>query len=266
MQPEWKPLLTAQGHRLSIAAALALLLGVLGTACGGNDDPNRVQIKPVNADITINSPGPGPVVFLERVGADKDLITIDVKLRLTGAQEFNGFNLNFHFDPTIVQFAGQMQVPEGDGRTFNPFGECQSASTYCGKYPAGRCSSMTGLCTAPAASVGTMCLQDTDCDLPATTGPVICQIPGDENVTGELFLGLLGDRNGQCDSYDLPVSVDVLLLRLAFNVTTNTTGTPLQLISRSQTGMSGDCAILDVNLVDLGIPCDDGMATITASR
>ncbi len=263
MQPGWKPSLAAPGHRLSIVAALALLLVLLGTACGGSSDPNRVQILEINADITIDPVAGDPVVFLERVGASGDLVTIDVNLKMTFAQEFDAFTLHFSFDPTLIKFAGLMQTPEADGRTFNPFGECGSGATYCGKHPAGVCDLMTNVCSAPPTKVGTVCVQDMDCDLPATTGPPFCPPPGDENITGELFLGLAGSI-GLCETFDLPGTVT--LLRLGFNVTNvieDPLGSPLTLVSGS--AQSGDCAILRFP-TDLGIPCDDGNARITSSR
>ena len=112
-----------------------ILLGLV-TSCGGNDNPNENQIVPITASITIAVPTMDPVVYLSPVGASDDLVTIDVMLKMTNAaQEFNGFTLHLHFDPLFVQFAGQMQVPQTDGLTFDPFGECTSATTYCGKYP-----------------------------------------------------------------------------------------------------------------------------------
>jgi hypothetical protein len=114
------------------------------------------------------------------------------------------------------------------------------------------------------SSIGLICGQNSDCDNPGTSGPPFCPPPGNENITGELFLALSGNINGLCDTYNLPG--DLTLLTLAFNATTATTdpqGTPLILVSGS--APSGDCAILR-NLVDLGIPCFDGNARITASR
>jgi hypothetical protein len=328
MHPGWKPSTPAHGHRLSIVTAVALLLVVLGAACGGNDDPNRNQILDIIADITIDMVAGDPVVFLDRVGASGDLVTIDVKLQMAVAQEFDAFTLHFSFDPTLIQFAGLMQPVDSDGRTFDPFGECSSSDTYCGNYSfvsgtcngvvAGTCMIEAGMCdlggtmlclnSAATGDVCTLnsdcdrgivcdsglatgqnCSVDSDCDVdvcdtgrivgavcnvaadcePGTTGPPFCPPPGDENVTGELFLSLAGNFTGQCETYDLPD--EVTLLRLAFNVINVIEdpplplppGTPLTLVTGS--AQSGDCAILR-NLVDLGIPCDGGNARITSSR
>jgi hypothetical protein len=321
MPPRWRSPIAARGRHLPLVVFFAVCLLALVTSCGGNDNPNANQIKPINADITINPVGGDPVVYLERVDADLDLVTIDVKLRMTAAQEFDAFTLHFRFDPTLIQFAGMMQIPESDDRTFNPLGECGSVDTYCGEYPyipgtcntvPGTCLIETGICDIggtdrclnPAANnapctvdsqcdrgticdsglaigdpcsvdaqcdvkvcdtgriVGALCQRDADCE-PGADGP-LCQPAGDENVTGELFLGMGGDIDGQCYTYNSPGAVT--LARLAFNATSaieDPIDGRLELVSGS--ALSGDCAILR-NLVDLMIACDDGGAYITASR
>lgn len=272
MPPRWKSPFAARGRPAPLPAILCLVLLALITSCGGNDDSNRNQIIPISAGITIDPPS-GDGVWLDVVGTSGDLITIDVMLRVSTALEFDQFDLFFRFDPLVLQFAGQMQVPESDGMTFNPFGECGTTSTYCGKYPAGgTCDSGTLLCTFPPDSIGNTCTQDSDCEQPPTSGPVNCQIPS--TVPGEVYLSLIGDINssgvgtgGRCDTYVIPAPppqpVDIRLLRVAFNVTSTTAGTRLELISGGST--TGDCAILR-NFSDLGLPCDDGMATITGTR
>jgi len=318
--------LAATGRRVPLIALPAVILLGFVTSCGGNDDSNSNQISPIKADITIAPPTGDPVVWLDKVGASDDLVTIDVKLRTSGPLEFNGFTLYFRFDPTVVQFAGYMQPVnplDPDGKIVDPFGECGSFDTYCSKYPfmtgtcndvangtcmitqSGICSTSSGLCVNTLAAnalcatnsdcdrgvcdsgpdignacatdaacsavlcdtgpvIGTRCTSDADC-APATSGPRLCPLAS--LGPGDLFLALYADLNGQCDSHIVSGGLtDVLLLRVAFNVTSVTPGTRLELISYDQTSMTGDCAILDANLGPLAIPCEDGMATITGTR
>lgn len=265
------PIVAKRSRAPYIALPLAILLGFV-TSCGGNDDTNANQIRPIQAGIRINPPTDDPVVWLDPVGASNDLVTIDVKLRTSSPLEFHGFTLFFRFDPTLVQFAGAMQPInplDPEGAIVDPFGQCGSNNTYCGKYPFVDGSCNNGVCVTGRVT-GTACLTDANCE-PGTSGPSLCQLAS--MALGEVPLSLFGNPNGQCNSYIVSGGglTDVLLLRVAFVVTTALgrdaqgvpIGTRLELISYDQTGMSGDCGILDANQDYLAIPCDDGMAELT---
>ena len=79
-------------------------------------------------------------------------------------------------------------------------------------------------------------------------------------ASGDVVTGM--DGRGLCASYDQGGTI--LLSRLMIRGASEGSSS-LQIISRQDTGKTGDCSVLN-NLTDLGIPCDDRGAIVTVTR
>ncbi|HZM70595.1 MAG TPA: hypothetical protein VFB95_09530 [Candidatus Cryosericum sp.] len=219
---------------------IAVLVAPLLLSCNSDDDESK--ILPIRAVATVDTVPDDPAIFLAvsplDTKTDDSIVSIDVMVRMTAAQEFDAVSLQVRFDPGIVQFAGFIQSPENDGVTFNPFGECNSGMTYCDKHP------FIPPPTPPAP----------------TTGP-LCQSNG-TSQPGNAFIGMAArPPPSLCDSFNRSGTFKLLTLNF---IASSVGSTRIELVSSPQTG---DCEILN-NLVELAgpVPCIDGMATITASR
>jgi hypothetical protein len=219
---------------------VALLVAPLLVTCKNEDDESK--ITPIHAVATVQPVVDDPAIFLAQspldTDSDDDIVSIDVMVRMTAAQEFDDVSLQVRFDPGIVQFAGFIQSTTTDGGVtfYNPFGLCNSSATYCDKY---RLDPMD-----PAST-------------PPTSGP-LCQSNG-TSQPGNAFIGMAALPSSLCDSYNKSGTFKLLTLNFIASAVGSTT---IELVSSPQTG---DCEILNFP-ADLGVPCIDGMATITASR
>ncbi|HEU4402903.1 MAG TPA: hypothetical protein VFT43_12440 [Candidatus Polarisedimenticolia bacterium] len=126
--------------------------------------------------------------------------------------------------------------------TFDP-GLVQLAALDAGSNPLGTCDILT--------PEGATCLGSGAC-----SSPLCCLNGEDVNRKGDLIFGV-ATTSGLCAATS--VSSEVKLATLGF--TAASTGTSLIHLIPGQ----GGCAILDATM-DLGIPCDDGGATVTGSR
>ena len=279
MSRTWTDLITppppASGRRFSGGAAAALLLVLLLPSCH-DSNVNNNRIKPIQADILIDPfPGtPDPAVFVEKVGTSGDLVTVDVRLHATTPQAFDAFTLEFVYDFQKVQVGHVLDV--------NPalLGDCQgglSCSPLClnnaqqantgatvdaqGKAHfllgvaghSNRCSITRSLC----------CSIDPDCP-----GGETC-IPS-RAMTGRCSLttGAECTADPDCPSGETCNAItDTTLVTLGFIAATtiDPPGTPVTLYTNPDVSKHGDCEILS-NLVDLGVPCVHGNATMTTTR
>jgi hypothetical protein len=240
------------GPRLAHLAAIALLLALLLPACGGKDR-NENRIKPIQATLTIDpfAGTPDPAVYFEKVSTTGDLVTVNVKLHNgTGSTiNFDTMNLEVAYDFKVIQIGDVFDVNS------SLLGDCNGGTT---------CAPLC-LNNASLSNQGD----------PATL---------DANGKAHFLLSVAAKVNSGCPS--ATVNSDTTLLTLGFIAVSSITaqcstttrscntnldcpsgetclpGSRIELISGSGTG---DCEILD-NLVDLGIPCVDGNATMTAAR
>jgi hypothetical protein len=219
-----------RGHasRTAILIATFTVGASLLVACGGRNE-NENKIAPIRASLDIAPVLDDPAVFF-REHADQDpgddLVFIDVVLRTTSPTVFDAFTLEIHFDPALVQVAG------GSSGVFldTPFGVCNE---------------VVSSCTVPSA-------QDP-----------LCVFSGDESITtGELLLGVTANIGYGCPA--ATASGEVKLLTLGFAAASTGTSS-IDLIYNSDPMTPGDCEILN-GLGDLGIPCFDGNATLSATR
>jgi hypothetical protein len=209
---------------------MAVVLLALLPLTGCEDEEDESAILPIQAAVSVDPVTDDPALFLAEsaldTDADDDVVFLDVMVRTGTAREFDAVNLQVRFDPGVLQFSGMTQTADADGMEYNPLGLCGSGP---------------GDPTPPPAP---------------TTGP-LCQFNA-TSQPGNLFIGVAA-LPGLCDSYSRAGTVRLLTLSfVAASVGTST----IELVASGQTG---DCEILN-DLVDLGIPCRDGAAMVTASR
>lgn len=202
-----------------VAAPAALILALLLPACGSDEGPQN-RIKPIQATLSVDAfpNAPDPAVYFFKDPKDPrfpDLETVQVKLYTTTPVGFDAYNLEIHFDPTVVQI--------GDVFEYNPdvLGGCHSG---------------------------------------AACAPICLTNAAEANLNGTLLLGVSAQRDCPPDS----ISSDTMLLKIGF-IAQSTIEDPGSRIELVQGPGTGDCEIL-MGLVDQGITCVDGNATMTASR
>jgi len=70
---------------------------------------NEVKILPVHADVSVPAPSLASSVFLQKsamdVTAADDVVVVDVMLRSSGSQAYDGLALDVLFDPGLVQIS-----------------------------------------------------------------------------------------------------------------------------------------------------------------
>lgn len=209
-----------------------------------NKSEKESKILPIRAAVSVDPVVMDPALYFVRspldTRSDDDIAVLDIMLRMSAPQEFDYFGFRVRFDPGIVQLAAYTQSPEADGRTFNPFGACNSSATFCAKYPA----------PAPGNPIPP----------PPTTGPLcLPQSISSANQTGDQIIAVAAVDSSACDSYTQGGTIRLLTLTfIAASVGT----TPIELVSDEP----HDCEILRDVDTNLGVPCLDGNATITASR
>ncbi len=222
------------GPPLMRLCAATIFVALLVPACGGHNKTEN-RIRPIEARLTIVPfPGtPDPAVFLEGTAAMGDLVTMDVKLHNgTGTPiDFDAYTLEFHFDPLLVNVSDVFNV--------NP--------------------AVLGQCCFPNSPTCSSC-------------DPLCSVNANADTTGVLLLGVAALPGCPTAS----VTGDTTLLTLGFTAATTIPGPPVPpndpnaapgRISLISGAGHGDCEILNgVGVVDLGIPCVDGSAYITASR
>ena len=213
---------------IAITAAALIALGVAGC----DDEDEVLAVLPITADITI--PGDlsvDPLVYFERVAAAGDTVTMRAMLRTTTPYAIDSINLEINFDSGLAQVISQF-----DGAA-TPFGNCNG----------------------PAACDPT-CVNNCD-----TSGGGGC------NVSGRLIIGISRDNAAACTSYSANTGpAGVPILTLGFRAAT-LGSSPIELVDLP--GVTGDCEILhwepagaDPPITQHPIPCDDGGATLTATR
>ncbi len=288
-----------------VYAAAALLLAVLLPSCR-RSDKNENRISPILVNLDIQNPytgSPDPAVYVQRVSTTGDLVTIDVKLRAGAAPiSFDTFTLEFTYDFKVVQIGDVFDVnpdvlgscsaglvcdplclnnaaQSNQGLTVDASGKAHfimgvSAKSGCPPAKTGRCKAinMTTCTTDPdcphdTCDMGAMqckvtkksCTQDTDCSLAEScdNGSGLCRST-DTHCTDD----------AECIVGESCVLVpDTTLVTLAFIAATtiDPPGSRIELYTNPDPSQRGDCEILN-SLVDLGIPCVDGNATMTATR
>lgn len=206
-----------------------LAAGILGCALAFwacRGDDDGNRILPVRADITIDPVSDDPAVYFERVSASGDLVTVNVRLRTMTRLQFESFNLEIHL---VDPATGEIQP--GIMRSI--------AALY----------QDTLLCACDAS--------DTTC---SSSVEPLCERNEDEVlITGKFLFGAAAKSGSPL----FEVTGDEKLLTLGFLAATTTPGTRIKMISSPQP--NGDCEILN-GLIDVGVPCRDGNATLTATR
>ncbi len=209
-------------------ALACLLTAALFMLIGCRGDDARNVLGPIVADVTIqDTSATDPAVYLDRFSASNDLVTIDVRMRTASSVDFDAFNIELLFDP------GHIRVSQVFA-TSTPFGSCGTL--------------MSG-CATGTGSPG--CL------------PFCCANAVDANITGDLILGVSAPAGCTVTS-----AADQILTRLVF-IAAATGSSRLAFVDAPGTG---DCEVLMADpmtpntLIDLNVPCRDGMAEFTSTR
>jgi hypothetical protein len=266
----------ASGRRFPGCAAPALLLlALLLPSCHGSN-VNENRIKPIQADLVIDPfPGtPDPAVFVQKVGTIGDLVTVDVRLHATTPQSFDAFTLEFVYDFQKVQIGHAFDVNAallGDcqgGLSCSPLclNNAQQANAGATVDEQGRAHFLLGVAGQSKRCSITRtrcCSTDTDCPGGETCAPSRADT-GRCNVTTVAQCAADPD----CPPGETCNAVaDTTLVTIGFiaSTTIDPPGTPVTLYTNPDSSKRGDCEILS-NLVDLGIPCEHGNATMTTTR
>ena len=238
------------------SAAVALVLALISPSCG-HKSQNVNRIKPILANLQIQNPytgSPDPAVYVDKGQTRGDLVTVDVKLRAGQAPiAFDAFTLEFTYDFTLVQI--------GDVFDVNPdvLGSC-NAGLVCDP-----------LCLTNAAQANRGFTVDANGKAHFVMG-VSARSGCPTAKTGRCKAMTISNRACTIDSECLAgesctVVADTTLVTLAFIAATtiDSPGSRIELFTNSDASKHGDCEILN-GLVDVGIPCEDGNAFMTASR
>jgi hypothetical protein len=214
--------------------AAILALAALASACG-DDDP-EVSLLPLTADITIQPVATPSVVFLQKRAVSGDMVFVDIMLRPGGTLTYDAFGFAFRFNPAVLQVG---IIGSGDNSALaEPFAT-----------PFGNCNAAADLPFCPTPTTSPICADNTD---PSSLD--------DANATGTLILGVAAATGAGCS--DATASAETRLLTLALTAATVGEST-FEFVSTAP--RPGECEILD-DLMDLGVPCDAGMAVFRASR
>jgi len=249
----------ASGQRFSRASATAALaLAFLLPSCRGSNTSEN-HIRPIRADLQIMNPytgSPDPAVYIDKGSTSGDLVTVHVKLH-TGAAPvaFDAFTLEFTYYSKVIQIGDVFEVnPDvlgachaqtscdpvcfdnsaqaNQGHTVDQNGLSHflmgvTALPGCPTAKTGRCKAM--------AVTNRPCLVDSECLAGET-----CSLITDTTLVTFGFIA--------ASTIDPPGSRIMLF-------------TSTELPPRDR----GDCEILN-DVIDLGIPCEDGNAFMTASH
>jgi len=204
---------TGSGHTITVGPAAV-------PAHLAHGDESGPCPRLISAALSVESVTADPAVFFKENASDvpgDDSVLVDVMLRMGTAQGIDGYSLEVHFDPAMVQ------VTQVEG-SVTPFGACNAINPTC-------------LMPSP------ICFDNL--------------ANGNANATGTLLAGVA--VLGACPTYN--ASGEVTLFTLGFTAT-SIGQSRIVLISGPS---SGDCEIYN-DALDLGIPCLDGNATISASQ
>lgn len=209
-------------------AMRALLVAIVCVAplACSGDDDSGPVLGPVVVDITIDTSTTDPAVYFEKVDATGDMLTVDVKMRTAAPVNYDAFTLEILFDPTHVQIN----------------------QTFAIDTSLGTCGTLVNGCASGGPN---------PCD------PLCCTNAVDANTSGDLLIGVTAPPGCTATS-----ASEQTLTRLVFLGATAGTSF-LRIVDTANTG---DCEILEFDpvlpntLIDLGIPCLDGMAQITSTR
>jgi hypothetical protein len=252
----------SRSRLLAAAAGLAALL----LSCGGDEnDDNR--ILPLQASIEIQPVGTPSVVFLSQRSVSGDIVFLDIMLRPGGTLSFDAFGFAFRFDPSVIQ-VGVLKVGASSALSdpfATPFGNCGAAGD-------------PSFCLVTTSSP--LCADNTD--------------PGsaeDANATGMLVIGVAANtglvrvcsdgptpgancvNDAECGSGGacgppLPACADAMASTetrlLTLSLTAASVGQSTFEFLPNATDLTS-CKIWNDD-VDLGVPCDAGMAVFRASR
>ncbi|MCZ6695404.1 MAG: hypothetical protein O7A63_02580, partial [Acidobacteria bacterium] len=251
----------------TMRALLVAVVCVAPLACSGDD--RGVTIRGLTTNININpSAAPNTLYFVEDSSSAGNVVVVNVMLESDAGLQFDAINLHFIFDPSIIQVS-ILPLDRDPQGSIAPFGECSSSTAFCPAYPCppthefddptDKCclmndfNSNTGMCDTPAM------------EIIGTDGPFCLDNSSAASVTGDLLTGMAAGQSGLCASYDQGgMAGTILLLRLMI-LGAAAGESELQIISLQDTGMTGDCSVLNGSM-DLGIVCDDGGAIVTVSR
>lgn len=258
---------TITARRLLLPVCASGLLA----ACASKSSSH--SIRPVTADIQIGSVTDNPVIFMQKASATGDMVVVNIVLRTPTPVPFDAINLEILFDAGLVQIAGPLDSHQFCGLDPNssPYPENPLWPLLCTCAPPRgnpQCVSTTSasVCFSPiAGSSGVSCptvssASPTACVLDPQQTPICVSNVGQANAgLGDFVAGIAANTGACCPGTTAPVGETTIATVGLIAATVGTSR--IQFVS----GGSGGCGILS-NGVPLGIPCNDGNATLVATR